>query len=68
MNVKNIKIPTTKSIEMYIVLKSVDWKETKETVNPLTGKNGKTRRDRRGTGPQKYPPMRSDTVFSKIKD
>lgn len=37
MNVKNIKIPTTK-YRMYIVLKSVDWKETKETVNPLTEK------------------------------
>lgn len=47
----------------YIMLKSIDGKENKETVNPINGKNDKTRRNRRVTGSEKCPIMRSGSTF-----
>lgn len=49
MNVENIKIPITQSIEIYTIFKSIDQKESKRSISPLKGKNGITRRDRRGS-------------------
>lgn len=47
----------------YIILKSLDTKETKDTADPIKGKNEKTRRNRRAAEIWKCLPMRSGTIF-----
>lgn len=51
----------------HVTIKSMDVKKTKGTVSTIKGRMTKQRRDRRGAGAWKCPPMRSGTIISKIK-
>lgn len=52
----------------YVTFKSIDVKKDQRNCKYNKRKNDKTRRDRKGAGTWKCPPMRSGTIISKIKD